>query len=465
MAQPNYDSIIDKLSEDPEFLDLSQDEQDQLVHELAQEKMGVVPKTENFLQRAIKNSRIGTFGGTSITAALPSDGEEFRDMGKVAMRQAIPDQSGLVGVGANMAGVKGNIGLPSPQTPYGQNLESSANIAQLSHMVGGIGSLLKQPIGNAINSLRTSPIKNEIKSIEDLIAHSKKAEIPVKEDIANLKLEGRNLGQKSSREAERVAYEGSKAIKGQVSARFKDANQRFGEEFSKLESTMGDEDLGKVIKNAAYDIGAADVPGTPGSAMLSQLGRFGPKNNPEVIQTVPRIYNKEQLQAITKEILDSLPDDRSKAVFHKHLLDALDESVPGLRELKRSHAPIYQVAKESKSLTKGAIKRVARGTASEPEVDTLRRAGEKLGTSHVERAKRVSDKNTLEKMMLEQRSSINDRRLAAKGEEQSFLKDKIPGLERKIQDVRFRQAAAGGVASLLGAGGILSKLFSVDRSK
>lgn len=51
----NYDSIIEKLAEDPEFLDLNPDEQDQLVQELAQEKMGVIPKSGNLLERAIKN--------------------------------------------------------------------------------------------------------------------------------------------------------------------------------------------------------------------------------------------------------------------------------------------------------------------------------------------------------------------------------------------------------------------------
>lgn len=50
----NYDSIIDKLSDDPDFLNLPQEDQDQLIQELAQETMGTIPKTEGVLQRAIQ---------------------------------------------------------------------------------------------------------------------------------------------------------------------------------------------------------------------------------------------------------------------------------------------------------------------------------------------------------------------------------------------------------------------------
>jgi len=73
----NYNSIIDKLSEDPEFLDLPPEDQDQLIEELAQEKMGAIPKTENFLQRAMKVARgvpqgfadTYTLGGTALARA------------------------------------------------------------------------------------------------------------------------------------------------------------------------------------------------------------------------------------------------------------------------------------------------------------------------------------------------------------------------------------------------------------
>ena len=56
MAKPNYDEIIDQLSEDQDFLKLPEDQQDSLVEELAQERMGVIPKSENILERAIKKS-------------------------------------------------------------------------------------------------------------------------------------------------------------------------------------------------------------------------------------------------------------------------------------------------------------------------------------------------------------------------------------------------------------------------
>lgn len=438
---------------------------------------GKVEHPENFLQRAIKNSRIGQFGGTSITAALPADGQEAMDLGKDVLRNvAGPSQGrGLVGVGANMSDPAGSFREHvndeefqkklAPETPYGKNMDAAIKVAPFAEMglsgiapaAGGIKSL--------VNSFRTSPIKNKISSIEELILKSKQSEIPIKEQMGRISEASKYAKESGAKAAEKAAYEGSKGVKEQRVGRFRDANQRFGEEFSKLESKMADEDLAKVIKNAANDIGAADIPGTPGNSLMNKISKYGPKSEPGVEQFKPKIYNKEEVQAITKEILDSLPDDRSKAIFHKHLVDALPESVPGLKELKASHAPVYDVAKESKNISKGALKRVARGAASDTEVTDLSKAGERLGTSHVERAKKVAKTNNLQKMMLEQQSSHAEKRLAAKGDEQAFLKGKIPELERKIKDVRFRQYAAGAGASLIGLGPILRHLFGFDNNK
>lgn len=85
---PNYDSIIDQLSEDPEFLNLPEDEQDSLVQELAQDRLGVVPKSENVLGKIAKLSQGATqgfadtftMGGTALARGaadkmVPLEGE------------------------------------------------------------------------------------------------------------------------------------------------------------------------------------------------------------------------------------------------------------------------------------------------------------------------------------------------------------------------------------------------------
>lgn len=387
-------------------------------------EVDTIPNTENLLQKAIRQSRSA---GMPMGSFMPTSREEVSDAFKVGIRQIIPDNPGLVGMGANIVDPGRDISLPAPETDYGRGLEAAGNTAQLLHLGGAGVSALKKPVGSLISKFRTGPIKEKIKSVEDLISNSKQAEMGFKE------------------EAEKVSYVGSKSIKDQISGRFRDANKRFGEVFSQLESRMGDEDLAKVIKRAADDIGAPDVPGTPGNAMLNQIKKYGPQAKDGVVNMEPRIYNKEELQAVTREILDSLPNERSKTIFHKHLIDALPENIPGLKELKSSHSPIYRIAKESKSLSKSAIKRVASGRASDPEVEDLSRIAERLGTSHLERAKKVSSKNKLQKMITEQGES------------------KLPGLERDLAKTTGRKNwAIGTGTSIVGLpliGGLLKNLF------
>lgn len=424
----NYDSIIEKLAEDPEFLDLSPDEQDQLIQEIAQETMGVIPNSENFLQRAIKNA--GAF--------IPQSREELGDMPNIAAQATgVPSVynlmagnpvGGMVERGANFFKDSENSApkFPEPSTEWGKEYNKFIGNAQLATGLGLGGLNLAKAggrgVGNLINSVRTSPLKKQISSIEDLILQSKQSELGVKDEISKISELISQSKKSGLSKAKDTAYLGAKEIKNQVSGRFKDAGKRFGEEFSKLESRMGDEDLEKVIKNAAKDIGAHDISGSPANILMNQIKKYGPKPGAKgIIQTKPRIYNKEQVQAITREILDSLPDDRSKAIFHKHLLENLSESIPGLKELKASHAPIYKVAKESKFLKESNLRQVARGEVPPSKLDDLSRYAENLGSSHVERAKKVAQKNNLERMMLEQSKLKSESRLSAKKQEQDYL--------------------------------------------
>lgn len=440
-----------------------------------------LPHPENFLQRAIKQ----TIGKPLFQASdAPAIGHQFAEgiVGNapqnVAQNPMTTAMSGLPGVQAKagaqgISGIKdlifGGNSIPNentivednkyltPQTIGGKVLGLGANIS------GGLINPANVALGGrAVNALRTAPIKKEIRGIEDLILKSIQSEVPIKEEIDKISDISRQTKTASSAKAKETAYVGSKAIKEQVAGRFKDAGQRFGEEFSKLESRMGDEDLTKVIKNAANDIGAPDVPGTPGNQLMSMGKKYTPKAQEGVIQTQSKIYTKEEVQSITKEILEFLPDDRSKAIFHKHLIDALPESVPGLKELKASHAPTYKIAKESKFLKESNLNQIASGKAPASKVDDLSKYAERLGSSHVERAKKVAQQNKLEEMMLEQAGSKAKRKLDAKGKEQEFLKGKIPALDRKIGEVRFRQAIVGGIASLLGLGGAAAKLMGLE---
>lgn len=294
------------------------------------EMQGRIEKSGNLLERVIKNSRIGPFGGTSITAALPTSEQEAMDLGKVGIRQIIPEQVGLVGMGAKMVGAKGDMKLPPPQTDYGKNLESSANIAQLLHLGGSTIPAIGKGIKNIIKPFQTTPVKQ---SIEDLI------------------------------------FQGSKKVGSSVDDLFKQHNARFGEGMSNLQSSMSSDDFADIVSMTADELGKYDK---SGETLVSELGRL--------LDESGKVYSPVDVQSKSKRIMQMLGNDiRAKAIFHKHFLDRIPESVPGLKELKSAHAPVYQTAKEAKVLNKGLMRKVASGKIGPEELSSAKSAQNKLG--------------------------------------------------------------------------------------
>lgn len=108
-----------------------------------------VPKPENFIQKAIKSARGGSWASSPM-GLIPSSGEEMMDIPRVIGSQTIPRGTiGTFGVGANLVG-KGLGDTPqaleealTPRTEYGSALNTGATIASLVPAVMGIGSLAK----------------------------------------------------------------------------------------------------------------------------------------------------------------------------------------------------------------------------------------------------------------------------------------------------------------------------------
>ena len=436
-----------------------------------------IENTENFLQNAITKSVKPFFSASDIPqiAFQGAQGVVF-NAPQTAIehpRQMSPEfeNPSPIGRGIQM-GLSGYDPRVSENPIAERYLEPKTTGGKIAGTVANIigGSVL--PFGAAASKvpamtkgLRTGPIKKDLEGIERLISESKNLESGISKEMDVFREYSKIAKVNRANKAKSVAYKGAKAVKSQRIARLKEANAEFGERFSKLESKMGDEDLEKVIKNAAKEIGAHEVPGTPGNVMANQALKYGPKKSEEgIIQGIPRIYNKEEVQAITKKILDNLPDNRSKAIFYKHLLDSLPENVKGLKELKAYHSPNYNIYKESKAINKEALQRVASGTI-EDEVEDLSRIAERLGSSHVERAKQVASKNRLERNIEEQGLRSLKSRRTSESEKQATLGLKKSGLERKIKDVRFRQGVTGATLGTVGVGGILSKLFNLENRK
>lgn len=288
------------------------------------------PHPENFLQRAIKNSRIVNFGGTSITAALPTSGEEAMDLGKVGIRQIIPESPGMVGFGAQMVDKRpGGVSLPAPETQYGKNMENSANIAQGLHLGGAMVPAIGKGIKNIIKPFQSAPVK---RGIEDLI------------------------------------FQGSNKVKSGVDDLFKSYNAEFGQKLDALESSMTTDDFADIVTKTADEIGEFEP---TRNVLLTHLEN--------IIKNSSRNMSARQVQSAMKSMIRSAGDNRAKAILHKNFLEKIPESVPGLKELKASHAPVYEAAKGAKTLGKGLMRKVASGKIGPEELASAKEAQSRLG--------------------------------------------------------------------------------------
>jgi hypothetical protein len=294
-------------------------------------EVDTIPKTENLLQKAIRQSRIGQLGATSPVGMLPTTGQEAMDIAKVGIRQLIPESPGFVGVGANIVDPRpSKIELPAPETQYGKNLETSANVAQATHLASSLGSSAGRGIESFVNKFRTGPVKQ---NIEDLI------------------------------------FNGSKQVDSSLENMFREYNSKFGKSLEGLNSKMTSGDFADVVSSAADEIGNYNK---SNELLTDELG--------DLLKEGDKTYTPQEVQAKSKRILQMLgKDNRAKAVFYKHFMDKLPEAVPGLKELKEAHAPIYQIANEAKSLGKGSLRKAARGNMGPDELNSLKEAQKKLG--------------------------------------------------------------------------------------
>ena len=465
-------SRIDDLLKDQrfrQFMVQNPERAKALVLEMRQKDFGKIPNTEGFLTQAIKQARVpgpfGSLGGTSITAAIPTNREELLDLGKVGIRQIIPDQSGMVGFGANLVGA-GSKGLPEPSTEYGKGIESSSNMAQLATLGKEIFPAFKKDLPELINKFRTSPIRKEIKGIEDLKSFLKSSEAPAEAKISQGERVKSILKGRAERETKELAFTGEEKIKKALGEKFKDYNKLFGEGIGNIKSTMTDEDMASILRRSAKKTGAETIPGSPGSSLLKQAERYGPKESKGIIQMKSKVYSASEVQAITKEVLNSVGDNRAKAIFYQELLDDIPQSVKGLKELKELHAPIYKIAKESKILKSSAIKRVSSDpNISKTELKKLKESERGVGTNFIQKALERQSKTKSQNMRLEKTIEKSKETLSARKRGQEQLSNILSQKESDIKNVRFRQASAGAIASLIGAGGLLSRLFNAERFK
>lgn len=499
--------------------------------------MEVLPNANSLLEKAqpknpmpfFDKSDIGKVafqGGQGIFGNLPQNIVENPMMTAMGGIPGVQAKSGaqIPGGIASLLGMK--IGSQPETTEFSDKYmnpqSDGGKIAGIgANILGGLvapTAFAGKGLVKGIQSIRTAPIKREIRGVEELINLSRKSSEPIKQEVSQIKnveniLENRalktnsgtgetaenlsksseSLKQGMAKDSERLAYTGEKWIDRAVERKVAKHNKAFGEKFSKLESNMTDEDIASILDTASNDYGASDIAGSPGNKLKALAKKFGPKSEVDElgneVVSEARLLSPQEVQAVNKQILSLTKDERAKAIYYKHFMENLPEGVPGLKDLKASHAPVYKDVKNAQKLSKSAIKRVATGSASDPEVVDLSRAEKKIGTKILDKAKLSYEENKLKQMMIDQkkdgiekgtleaqaklkkqklvlqkRMNKAESKLSSKADEQVFLKDKIDSLDRKLDETRSRRALALAAGTLLGGGKILSAFRQVDDS-
>ena len=336
---------------------------------------GKIEPHENVLQRVIKNSRIGPIGGTSIAAALPASGQEAMDLAKVAGRtipgffgvntrggSISPATQGPAGIGMNMAGIKEAKPLISePETPYGKNMEAAADIAPWAAM--GMGAATSGAKG--INRLFSKgSLPQEVETAKGSM-----------QDLVKL---------------------GPEKVKGRVSDIFNEFQNHFGKEIEKVNGFLHSGHFEEALRNTADDLGAVDVPGSPGYNVAKLADSFKDKT---------RLFTAPEIQAQTKELMKSF-DHLTKSKFYNHFTQILSKEFPELSNLKASYAPVYDIANKSKFINSGRLGRAASGKMGPEELGRMAEAEQMLGdepgvvSKTVEASDALNDKqNQLQKII------------------------------------------------------------------
>src|SRR3990167_3607042 len=438
-----------------------------------------LPKSEGFLQNAlnqiqkdplnsvqqvIRNSRMGPYGGSSITAALPSSGEEAMDFGKVALKQLVPHQPGLVGYGNQIAGQiagvqpKEEITLPSDQFPppvteYGKNLDMSGNIAQVAFpLIEGL-----EAGGRGIkNFFSKGKLPQEIQAIENKIGSFKNTGEFLGRQVQKATSSKKNLRNLNIKEAQNVAAKGFDKITNTAEGRFAKDLENYKAELANIDpNKISIEDLVKSIDDtleakggvgASYNspqeialkqirdrlVGSAEQ--VPGSPEVSNM--WGTDVIQEAVQPSVKFKNLSrpgELKYFQNEVYQATRGrkDLEGEFFNNFGRIAKQKGASGLLSGNDAYSKSYKIYDDVSAIKQSDLKRIAIGSphATEYDISKLAQAESELGTGVVKGAKVQGQKAIGRQNKLEKYIEQTSRRKQAK-------EDQIPGLEMKKQGVQ-----------------------------
>ena len=297
--------------------------------------LGVIPKTENFLQKAI---RVATHDVPAVGAGLVSPLPELsRQLSKAPL-------AGPMQFAAGMAEKEPAFNIPHATTEIGKKAEAVAPYVPLA--IGG-----------------------------------------TKLAISGGKGIGKFIGRVAS-DPKEFAYTAGKAVESARSMLLSSARDKFGQAFKNITSTMVRSDFDDVVLKSVDDIAegsqeAVQQMSTIPSSDVSKLFKLS-ESVPENVT-----LTKEFIQAKYAEIYKGL-SERGKAIFLKHFSDNIKGTAQGLAEAKKAIAPVYKIAKGKTPITETNIRMVASGKVPKSKMADLIAKESEIGTSYVKEAKDIA---------------------------------------------------------------------------
>jgi len=231
IKDPRYRKLVEDYGNDEEFLSFSPEEQDSILETAFQKNYGEIPKSGNFLEKAISRTLGKPLFSTSDIVPIAhqfAEGVSQNAPQNIAQNPMTMAMSGLPGVQAKAGAQTYNIasiipGLKdkinpienentiiednpnlTPQTLGGKAIGLGANILGGS-VLPAVG--VAKSIPKLTKPLRTGPINKELRATEDLMSQSKNLEAPLKNEMGRIKKVGSYLKARKGRTDVKVSEE------------------------------------------------------------------------------------------------------------------------------------------------------------------------------------------------------------------------------------------------------------------
>ncbi len=222
--------------------------------------------------------------------------------------------------------------------------------------------------------------------------HAERFSIQKKATIQNARKTLKEAKDALDDEVKSLATKGKQEIDEAVSLKFKEKNAEFGEKLDSLSSTMTKEKLSDALIKAADDVDDIDVQ----KKLTNMADELLEGSILDEFPDEPLSARKVQ-QFIKRARNAGGRSELNKTVINKHMLDATDDTVEGLRGLKESHAPIYKLAKQAKKFSsESKIRRAARGGKaglSKEDFSEISGVESELGTNVFGKARQLAQKS------------------------------------------------------------------------